>query len=436
MQFENEQIEFKERFIPEIYKEVIAFANTIGGVIYVGVDDDGKPVGLDDIDDTYTRITNGIRDAILPDVTMFVKYSLEDNKVIRIEVGEGSYKPYYLQSKGLKPTGVYVRQGASSAPASMEQIRQMIKSADGDVFENLRSINQELTFKYANETFKKQGIPFGKDKYYILGIESNEFNLYTNLGLLLSDQCVHTVKVAVFSDDQNTIFRDKKEFSGSIFRQLEETYEYLQLCNRNKAVINGLEREDHWDYPDAAVREALLNALIHRDYNYSGSIIININDKAMEFVSIGGLISGISPEDIENGISLSRNSKLAEVFHRMNYVESYGTGIRRIFSLYQKCEKKPEISVTSNSFKITLPNMNYYGQIIKEMENTTGIELTPQMEIIIDYLSEYGEISAKEVENLLEIKRTRAYVITKQMIDSGLIQAVGRGENRKYISVK
>lgn len=220
MHFEDEKIEFKETFVPDIYKEVIAFANTDGGVIFVGVDDNGNPVGLENVDDTYTRITNGIRDAILPDVTMFINYTLEKEKIIKIEIGEGSYKPYYLRSKGLKPSGVYIRQGASSVPASQEQIRQMIKYADGDTFEKLRSLNQKLTFEFASQIFEKRGIPFNEEKYYQLGIKSPELKIFTNLGLLLSDQCTHTVKVAVFSDDDNTIFKDKKEFTGSLLEHL------------------------------------------------------------------------------------------------------------------------------------------------------------------------------------------------------------------------
>ena len=100
MQYESERIEYKSQMIDDIYKEVIAFANTDGGVIYLGIDDKGNQIGIDNVDETYTRLTNGIRDAIAPDVTMFVRYVLQDNKVIRIEVGEGSYKPYYLKSKG------------------------------------------------------------------------------------------------------------------------------------------------------------------------------------------------------------------------------------------------------------------------------------------------------------------------------------------------
>ena len=106
MQYESERIEYKSQMIDDIYKEVIAFANTDGGVIYLGIDDKGNLIGIDNVDQTYTRLTNGIRDAIAPDVTMFVRYALRDNKVMQIEVAEGSYKPYYLKSKGMKPTGL------------------------------------------------------------------------------------------------------------------------------------------------------------------------------------------------------------------------------------------------------------------------------------------------------------------------------------------
>ena len=220
MQYESERIEYKSQMIDDIYKEVIAFANTDGGVIYLGIDDKGNQIGIDNVDETYTRLTNGIRDAIAPDVTMFVRYVLQDNKVIRIEVGEGSYKPYYLKSKGMKPTGVYVRQGTSSVQASPEQIRQMIKESDGDTYEDSRSLEQELTFGAAKTAFQRYGVEFSVEKYRALGITQND--VYTNLALLLSDQCHHTIKVAVFKDEFCTEFRDSKEFGGSVFKQFED----------------------------------------------------------------------------------------------------------------------------------------------------------------------------------------------------------------------
>lgn len=174
MQYESEHIEYKSQMVDDIYKEVIAFANADGGVIYIGIDDQGHVTGIDNIDETYTRLTNGIRDAIHPDVTMFVRYVLQDNKVIRIEVGEGSYKPYYLKAKGMKPTGVYVRQGTSSVPASPEQIRQMIKESDGDNFEDDRCLDQDLTFEAAKAAFQQYGVEFSVGKYRALGITKND----------------------------------------------------------------------------------------------------------------------------------------------------------------------------------------------------------------------------------------------------------------------
>ena len=429
MNFETENIEFKSQFTEEIYKEVIAFANTDGGVVYVGIDNEGNVVGLSDVDKEYTRITNGIRDAIQPDVTMFVRFTVQDNKVVRITVSEGTNKPYYLKGKGLKPNGVFVRQGTSSVPASPDQIRQMIKDSDGDVFEENRSLNQDLTFEAAQKAFQIYGVEFAPEKYRALGIIQKKDNIYTNLALILSDQCAHTTKIAVFSDDACTVFRDSKEFGGSVFKQFEDTVNYLALCNKTVSTIKGVIRTDKPDYPEEAIREALLNAIVHRDYSYSGSIIINVTDNKMEFISLGGLLPGLSPDDIRSGISQPRNKNLAEVFHRLKLIESYGTGIRRIFNLYDGCAKQPQIDVTPNTFKIILPNMN----TARADEPKKVAAVTPQIQKVLDYIQANGQITDKEIGDLLNLKKTRIFNITKQMRDLGLIQVIGRGEQKKYV---
>lgn len=427
MSYETEDIEFKVRYTDEIYKEIIAFANTDGGVLYIGVDNDGNAIGLEDVDDEYTRITNGIRDAIMPDVTMFVRFTIQENRVVRITVSEGSNKPYYLRSKGLKPSGVYVRQGTSSAPASYENIRQMIKESDGDAFEDMRSLEQELTFESAKTAFARYGVEFGEEKYRAIGIANK--NIYTNLGLLLSDQCAHTTKIAVFGDAERTVFRDSREFGGSVFKQFEDSVNYLALCNRTSSVIKGVVRTDTKDYPEEAIREALLNALVHRDYGFSGSIIINVNDDRMEFISIGGLLPGLTTDDIRLGISQPRNKKLAEVFHRLRLIESYGTGIRRIFKLYENCSVQPEIEVSSNAFKIVLPNMN---ETAAEQQES---HITAQMSQILSYIEENGRITEDEIGKLLSIKKTRIYTLTKQMRELGLIMTAGRGEDKFFVKL-
>ena len=241
----------------------------------------------------------------------------------------------------------------------------------------------------------------------------------------------HTsLKVAVFSDEQNTVFRDRKEFTGSIFKQLEGTYAYLQLCNQNRSVIQGLARADFWDYPEFVIREALLNALIHRDYSFSGSIIINVNDKSMEFTSIGGLLPGLLPDDIRNGISQLRNRKLADIFLRLNYIESYGSGIRRIFAHYDKCSEKPHIVTTLNSFKITLPNMNE-----PPKHDIPKAAINPQMQQMLEFISEKHDITEEELQEKLGIKRTRLYSLSTQMANMGLIKISGRGKRKKFIII-
>lgn len=433
MLYESERIEYKSQLMDDIYKEVITFANTDGGVIYIGIDNKGNLVGVDNIDETYTRLTNGIRDAIAPDVTMFVRYVLQDNKVIQIEVNEGSFKPYYLKSKGMKPAGVYVRQGASSVQASPEQIRRMIKESDGDNFEERRCLEQELTFDAAEAAFKCYGVEFAAEKYRALGITQN--GVFTNLALLLSDQCLHTTKIAVFKDELCTEFRDSKEFGGSVFKQFEDSVNYLALCNKTVSTIKGVVRTDTQDYPEEAIREALLNALVHRDYSFSGSIIINVNDSKIEFISLGGLLPGLSTEDIRIGVSQPRNKKLAEVFHRLRLIESYGTGIRRISKLYENCPAQPVIEATANAFKFVLPNMNAGGTVAEstpKMDIKNSTTITPQMKTVMDYLAKYGEMTDEDLQELLNIKKTRAYLLARQMSENGLIEIVGRGAAKKY----
>lgn len=439
MDYESERIEFKSVVTDDIYKEFIAFANTEGGIVYVGIDDNGNRVGLENVDETYTRLTNGVHDAVAPDITMFVRYTLEDDKIIKADVSEGLYKPYYLKSKGIKPNGVYVRQGASSVQASPEKIRKMIKDSDGDIFEEMRAIKQELTFNEAAGAFERYKVDFTEDKYIALGLRNINDDQYTNLAFILSDQCMHTTKIAVFGDEDNISFKDAKEFTGSVFKQLEESFSYLLLCNKTTASFKGLERVESSDYPEEALREALLNALVHRDYSYSGSIIINVNPRCMEFISIGGLLPGLSADDIRNGISQPRNRNLAEIFHRLRLIESYGTGIRKIYSLYKNCPSKPRMEITSNTFKLVLPNMNAEAEAEKQASynnNAVSSEITGQMKTVLEYLSEYGEITDEEFRELLNIKKTRAYLLSRQMNENGLIDIVGKGATKKYIPKK
>ena len=145
--------------------------------------------------------------------------------------------------------------------------------------------------------------------------------LYTTLGLLLSEQCPYTVKTAVFEGTDQGVFKDRREFSGSLMRQLNETYEYIDFHNRTHASFQKLLRVDTRDYPEIAVREALLNSLVHRDYSFSASMLISVYEDRIEFTSVGGLLSGLELDDLMMGISACRNPHLADVFYRLQLIE-------------------------------------------------------------------------------------------------------------------
>ena len=297
---ENQTTEFKREYIDDIKKTVIAFANTAGGRIYIGIADNGEAVGVSDADEVVLKASNAVRDSIRPDVTMFVSYQIDkidDKDVVVLNIQTGTASPYYLESKGIRPSGVYVRQGASSVPATETAILKMIKDTDGDKYEEIRCTNQNLTFEYAQKEFEHANVEFGDNQKKSLKL-INEDGMFTNLAQLLSEQCSHSIKAAVFDGKEKMNFKDRAEFTGSILKQINDAYEYINRYNRTRSEFKDIHRIDIRDYPMEAIREALLNAVVHRDYAFSGSILISIFDDRIEFVSIGGLVKGISYEDM------------------------------------------------------------------------------------------------------------------------------------------
>ncbi|MFA6308942.1 MAG: RNA-binding domain-containing protein [Clostridia bacterium] len=427
---ENLTTEFKREYVEDIKKTVIAFANTNGGKIYIGVQDDGSVVGVRDTDETMLKATNAVRNSIKPDVTMFVDCSTEETdgkNIVILEIQKGTSSPYYLAGKGIRPEGVFVRQGSSTVPATEAAILKMIKETDGNEYEDLRSLNQELTFVAAKKEFRTSKVEFGKPQMKTLGLVSED-GMYSNLALLLSDQCVHTIKLAVFEGTEKEVFKDRHEFTGSVLAQLNEAFSVIDRYNRTRAEFDGLRRIDMQDYPLEAIRETLLNSLVHRDYAFSGSTLVSIFDDRIEFVSLGGLIKGITFDDIMLGASILRNRKLANVFYRLKLIEAYGTGMPKIMNSYKNREVKPQIQITDNAFKITLPNTNRTELKIMEEAAT----YTESEQEVIKLFKNKDIITRKDVENELKISQALAVRIIKKLIDKSTVKKLGDGKNTRY----
>lgn len=437
---ESELVELKEIVVEDVKKEIIAFANCDGGKLYIGIQDDGQIIGVEDADAVALQISNMVRDAIKPDLTMFLHYeTLKENgeEVVCVNVQRGTERPYYIAKKGMRPEGVYVRQGYSSVPATDTAIRRMIKETDGDHFEDMRSLNQDLTFEAAKREFSSRQMEFGVQQMRTLKLMDKE-GIYSNLALLLSDQCVHTIKVAVFQGTDQNVFKDRREFTGSILQQMNEVYDYIDIHNQTHATIEKLLRVEIRDYPEIAVREALLNLIVHREYSFHASGLISIFDNRLEFVSVGGLVPGVELEDVMVGISVCRNEELADVFYRLHLIEAYGTGLTKIMNAYKNTDKKPVIETTRNTFKIILPNINtgYEKKENEEIEIEEIRILNGTERRVLEYAKRYQAITKKDVANLLGVSESTALRKIKKLVKDKLLTQCGKARSTYYTLTK
>lgn len=418
---ESPTVEFKRELTDAVKREIIAFANTQGGELYIGIEDDGTVIGLNNAHKTLEAVSSMLHDSIKPDILVHTHLSietLEEKEVVKIVVSLGTRRPYHLKSKGMKSSGVFIRYGTSVTNASEENIRQMIMESDGTNFETARSLQQELTFHEATAIFEKQGLKLGTEQQRTLGFLTVD-GYYTNLGLLFSDQCEHSIKCARYLGNDKLDFQDRKEFKGSILTQVEEVFEYLTLYNAKSAHFEGLQRVEQESFPSYALREALINAVTHRDYSFSGSILIHLFQDRLEIVSLGGLVKGLTLEDIELGVSQSRNPKLANVLYRLKWIESYGTGLQRMKESYKQNHEQPFWTVGPNAFVVTLP------------KQTIVTTLTEYAELD-DWLKQHPEFTTKELEVYLNKSKGTVRKIVVDLLEKGQIIRLGNGPSTRY----
>lgn len=419
---ESDRLELKVQYTTEIKKEIVAFLNSNGGTLVIGVDDNGRVIGVENAKDIIERISLMIHEAIKPDASLICsagEYEEDGKSIVKVSIGKGVKKPYYIYEKGLKPSGVYLRINNTSQQASEYAIKQMIITSEDKSFESLPTLTGNLTFDDLEAAFRRAGLEL---KPKTLGLTDAD-GAYTNLALLLSDQCPFSIKAAVFDSDDKSRFVDRKEFEGSLIRQADEAYEYLNLNNRTRGEYNGLLREDKTEYNQLVLREGLLNAIIHRDYSLNGSILISIYKNRIEYVSIGGLVSGMTYEDMMLGVSRSRNERLANVFFKLRYVEAYGTGIEKIQGDYEHTGLEPRFEVSDNGFLLVLPNKNYAEKSKK---------IRTDKDLVYDFIAKYGRATRAEVQEALGFKLTKTRNMLLQLEQDGRIDRHGNGKNIFY----
>lgn len=437
---ESSRLEWKRTYTEEIKKELVAFANTDGGELIIGLADDGSLVGVENPDRVSAQVTNMLRDAISPDITLIAQVEIrsQDNRsLIHITVNRGGKRPYYISSKGMTSAGVYVRHGNTSAPATADAIREMIRDTDGYGYETNKSFDQHLTFEYCGKIFADRGVAFGHNQMKTMKMIDRDGS-FTNLAMLLSDQCFHGIQFACFQGTDIGTFTERLRFTGSILSQLDEAFHALNRYNRTRSEIHGLYRTDSRDYPEEALREALINAIVHRDYDRDVSTNIRVFDDRIEIVSYGGLPPSTTIETFLLGLSMPRNRNLADVFFRLELIEAFGSGIPKMTGVYQKSGQGISFKTSPSGFMIVLPNLNSSKESRKTRpepavkQDEVGLLEDQRSKSAHDLILAKGPVSRMELETVWDIGRSTASKWIDQLVDKGILIRVGHSRNTKY----
>ena len=413
---ESKELELKSTITNTFLKTVSAFSNYNSGKIIFGIDDNGKIIGLENIEELCLNLENKINDNISPKPDFrFIKDTKKN--VITLIVEEGLNKPYLYKGKA------YKRNDTSTVEVDKVELNRLTLLGLNQYYEELKARKQDLEFKVLKkELEEKLSLKnFSKDVLKTLNLYDDK-NGYNNAAELLADKNTFSgTDIAKFGKNIDEIL-DRNLFTNiSIISQFQNTLEVFNRYYKYEQIL-GSERIEKELIPEKAFREVIANALIHRTWDVNSNIKISMYEDKIEVSSPGGLPSGISEKEYLNGqISQLRNPILANIFFRLKYIEMFGTGIRRINESYKNFAVKPNFEIFENSIKITLP-------ITK-----TELFLTTDEKIIMDILEKGNILSSSEILEKVKFKKDKLNRILKNLIQKNYIDVIGNGRGTKYL---
>lgn len=420
------RVEFQEGWSQTAKKTLLAFANTIGGDLYFGISDDGITKGLSKkavnvISRTVQEFCRSEVEPVLIDMVSTKIISAGNcTYVLRVAVDPGEDRPYAL--KGKRYTGgAYVRDGSMSVTATEEEIRDMIRESSPQPWESRLSRQTDLRFGETADIFKKYNVSFSSAHYLRLGLV-DDADHFTQLGELLSDQNRTKLVVGTFSQDSASL--SVREFSGSLLRQIDQTFDMFAAINPELIHKTGkLANKRYFSWPPKALREALVNCAVHRDYSQSEPTKVSIFPNRFEFLSYGSIPGRLGVDDLVlEGVSKCRNERLADIFRRLGWMENYGSGFPMIWRKYANSGAEPKLEATRRVFRIVLP------KIQDEPRGTT----TERCRVLFETRD---ALSMTEIMNLLNVSRTSANAAVNALMKTGQIEKIGIGRMTKYRSL-
>ena len=413
---ETRIVEFKETITNTFLKTVSAFSNYDGGTIFFGVDDDGNIKGLPDVKQACLDIENKINDSITPqpDYTLEIQ---NNDQTIKLTVKSGLQKPYLYKSKA------YKRNDTATIEVDTLEFSRLVLDGKNIRFEELPCKDQELSFEILHRKLKEivRIENFDKDTLKTLNLYDDVNGFNNAAGLLADKNHFPGIDIVKFGENISIIQKRSTFENISILEVYEKAIEVFRDYYQYE-VIQGADRKKMEKIPEAAFREAIANALIHRVWDVDSQIRVSMFDDRIEIVSPGGLPSGITEEEYLFGkLSVLRNRNLANVFYRLGFVEIFGMGITRIKQLYAEALIKPDFEVSENAIKIVLP-------IFEKNADLTKDEI-----IIYKLLSKTMLKPISEVAPYVPFGKSKTTKLLKEMCQKGVITVEGKGKGTKYI---
>ena len=413
---ETRGLEFKETITNTFLKTVSAFSNYGGGTILFGVDDDGTVKGLPDVKQACLDIENKINVSISPQPNYTLEIQNHD-QTIKLTVKSGLQKPYLYKSKA------YKRNDTATIEVDTLEFSRLILDGKNIRFEELPCKDQELSFKVLRRKLKEsiQIETFNQDTLKTLNLYDNVNGFSNAAGLLADKNHFPGIDLVKFGENISVIQRRATFENISVLDEYEKTTAVFRDYYQYE-VIQGADRKRVEKIPEAAFREAVANALIHRAWDVDSQIRVSMFDDRIEIVSPGGLPSGITAEEYLSGrLSVLRNRNLANVFYRLGFVEIFGTGITRIKQLYEESLIKPEFEVSENAIKIMLPVFE------------SNVNLTEDEKVIYTLLSKTMLKPISEIAPYAPFGKSKTTKLLKDMGEKGVITVEGKGRGTKYI---
>jgi len=396
---ESNRIEYKQKLTDGLEKEIVAFLNyKDGGIVYIGIDTFGKSIGVENCDELQLKIKDRLKNNIVPSCMGLFDIILEkkdDKNIIKIIIASGSERPYYVKKYGMSPRGCFLRLGSASEPMSITMIEELFSKRTRNSLGRIKSHRQDLTFEQLKIYYEAIGLKLNEQFSSNLELLTED-GYYNYVAYLMADSNGTSIKVAKYDGLNKVHLIENNEYGYcSLIKATKSVLDKLELENRTATLITSKERINQRLWNPLALKEAVINAIVHNDYTHELPPVFEIYDDRLEITSAGGLSVIKNKEKFFKGYSNPINREIMRIYKDLNMVEQLGSGMNRILSYYKK-----DIFIFDDDF-LRMLFISNYDKIETTQETIQETTQETTQEKIIKLLKQNKKYTKKDLMAIL-----------------------------------